>query len=131
MKETLIIGGSNIELEGKGKNVVIKFASFNEKRNLRISVSLKERDDLIRLINSLEKFATKPIHKEEKAYCEDFSTYRNEIERTLSLWASFRGHYLTLDCYTDVDYDDNWIELTPVKLSSFIGHLYGFLNSLK
>lgn len=128
MKELLILGGSNIELERRGKNMRIKFASFNEKMNYKIRVSVNGRNELIALIQTLEKFATKPIKKEEKAYSEDFSTYRNEVERTLSIWGSSGDCYITLNCYTDVEYDDNWIELPPAKLSSFIGHLYGYLN---
>ena len=36
---------------------------------------------------------------------------------------------MILDYYTDVEYDDDWIELTLAKLSKFIGHLYGYLNN--
>lgn len=131
MKEILTLGSSTIELEAKGKNVVIKFASFTEKINQKIKVSLNDYDELINFIESLEKFATKPIKKEDVAYCEDFSTYRNEVERTLTLSSYSRSTNLSLVCYTDVEYDDNWIELTPAKLSKFIGHLYGYLKVLK
>lgn len=123
MKTVVKIDNQEILLEKKGKNVVMRFIDYKEKMNNNISVQLTNRDELLHLIQSLEKYATRPIEKEDKAYIEEFSIYRNEVERSL-----FLGSVLSLSCYTDVDYDDNWIELPPVKLSSFIGHLYGHLK---
>ena len=122
------VNNQEISLEAKGKNVVMKFISYKEDFNRRISVGLYDKKEVLELIKALETYASKPINKEDKAYTEEFSTYRNEVERTLSLTTAFGNSKLSLDCYTDKEYDDNWIELTPAKLSNFIGHLYGYLK---
>lgn len=122
-KEIIVINNKNIELEKKGNNLRIKFLDCSQASHSKIKISIHDKDDLSKLISSLEKYATKEINKESVAYFEEFSTYRNEVERTILL-SDFN---LTLFCYTDKDYDDNWIEFPPKKLASFIGHLYGYL----
>lgn len=101
------INNQEISLEAKGKNVVMKFISHKEGFNRRISVGLYDKKEVLELIKALETYATKPINKEDKAYTEEFSTYRNEVERTLSLTTAFGDSKLSLDCYTDKEYDDN------------------------
>lgn len=119
----------NIAIEQKGKNVRISFIDFKEEFNHNVKLELT-RGDVERLIGELEILCTVKVKKEDKAYTEDINTYKNEVERTISI--SRRGFCLMhLDVYTDVPNDDNWIDLTPKRLSYLVGILYGYLLYLK
>lgn len=124
MEKRLILDQKQILIKKKGNNTRITVENLSEPSYENIRFSLLNKEELSGLIQSLELFSTRPVTKESRPYIEEFSTYKNDIERSLFL----NGSEIILSCYTDKDFDANWIELPPVKLSNFIGHLYGYLN---
>lgn len=117
------INNYNLKIERKKNRIRITFVDFKENFNRIIRIPLGEKKDILELIQALEEFNTVEIKKEDKAYTEEINTYRKEVERSILL---IRNSIL-LFCYTDVEYDDNWIELTPKKYAYLIGLLYGYL----
>lgn len=113
-------------LEEKNKGLKITFSSFKEEFNNRIKILLNS-EQIRELIGHLETYITKPVKKEIVAYTDDISTYKDEVERTMGITGKHGLLQLSLDCYTDKPFDDNWIVLTPAKLSKFVGLLYGYL----
>lgn len=85
-------------------------------------------DDIRKLIDTLEEFVEGDVKKEVKAYNEEINTFKQGIERTLYLSGTKGDLRLYLDCYTDVPYDDNWVDLTNTRLRNFVGLLYGYLE---
>ncbi|QUH22176.1 hypothetical protein [Alkaliphilus sp. B6464] len=121
------IGEHQIDIETlNNKNLKIIFSSFTDEINTHVKVRLNNQD-IQELIETLEPFNTKDVKKEGKAYCEDMSTFKDGVERTLTLSGRKGDLSLRLDAYTPEEYDDNWIVLTPSKLSKLIGLLYGYL----
>ena len=127
-KIEIMVGEKNvISVENLGRRgAKLIFSSFTNEINDKIKVILNN-NEIKELIDILSKINTKAVKKEEKAYTDEISTYKNEVER--SLWMTGRKGLLTLslDCYTDKPFDDNWIILTPAKLNTFIGNLYGYI----
>ncbi|XZH78503.1 hypothetical protein ACSW8S_16695 (plasmid) [Clostridium perfringens] len=116
-------------IESKGKNrVKITFDSFNEEFNYHIRMGFLSKEAILDLIQKLESFCTLEIKKEDAAYSEEINTYKDEVERTLSLSKSGNLCTIVLDVYTDKPFDDNWIDLTQRRLAYLIGLLYGYYN---
>lgn len=85
------------------------------------------REEIAGLISRLERHCARAIKKETKAYTEEISIYKNDVERSLFLSGDKGNLRLSLICYTDKPQDDNWINLSPAKLAYFVGLLYGYL----
>lgn len=116
----------NLNLELINKNSIkLTFKDFNNNFNNAIRIKC-EREEILNLINILTPYSTK-IKKEDRAYTEEISTYKNEVERTLSLSGKKENLFLNLICYTNIPYDDNWIILTISKINYLLGLLYGYL----
>ena len=70
------------------------------------------RGDTVKFVQHLESYYMEPIVPREAAYSEEISTYKNHIERSLSVRTnSTRELCVDLICYTNMS-DANWIELT-------------------
>ena len=122
------IGGQDLRIERVDKNKVkIKFNYFDENFNDNIRLNC-DKDDILNLIDVLEQFVDCDIKKEERAYHEEISTFKDGVERTLLLSGTEGNLSIFLDCYTDIPYDDNWIVLTQSKLIKLIGLMYGYVK---
>lgn len=128
--KTLTFKNGSLAIKSLKKETRLYFVDATAARNPRVRLAI-EAEELPLLIQALEAGCSQPIKKEEKAYCEEISTYRNEVERSLSISRNFsleNAVDLVLTVYTGDDYDDNWMLLTPKKLAYLIGLLYGYSN---
>lgn len=111
----------------KSKSLKIIFNTVHEGSAITCLKIFFTKQKVEELINILELYIDSNIEKENGAYCEEFSTFRRGIERTLNISKLFSEYMqLSLVCYTDNDSDANWISLSQKKLKSFIGFLYGY-----
>lgn len=113
------------------KAIKLTFNDYNEEFNNRVLIQLNS-EQTYELIKALEPYLqhwNKKPKMQDKAYWEEINTFLKDVERTISLSSCHIGIELTLDCYTDKPYDDNWIELTPSKTAYFVGLLYGYMKS--
>lgn len=124
-----------IEVVSMKKHIKLEFTNECVNGHYRVYFNKSEAENFAELLkehlNNLGHSVE--IEAQSKAYSEEFSVYKNKVERTLSISnyttknSSLMGLYLT--CYTDKD-DDNWIELTPRKISQLISHIYGYINNM-
>ena len=131
--KTLTLANGTLGVKFLKKETRLFFLDATEPQNNRVRLVI-EAEELPLFIQTLEAGCTQSIKKEDKAYCEEISTYRNEVERALSIGRPFkkeRAVELILTVYTDQDYDDNWMLLTPKKLAYLIGLLYGYVNAFQ
>ena len=108
-----------------GYCISYRIVSKTEKIN-DIRVIFETKEDVLTFINNLEQYPDGKIIKEGKAYTEDISTFKNDVERVLYITDFNKKLKIRLDVYTDKEFDDNWIILTPKKISYLIGLLYGY-----
>lgn len=108
--------------DGKADRLI--FETYQEEFNSRVMIEIAP-EQVVELVNVLEEY----LKIQDKAYTEEISTYVNEIERSLMISPGNIGVRIFLDVYTDQPYDDNWMDLTPGRLTYFVGLLYGYLKS--
>lgn len=104
---------------------------FN-KFNTSIIFNLEQAQKLVNNLIEYLHLWKQEVVAERKAYSEEISTYKNGVERSLYLIETSYKYgilKLGLDCYTDKEYDNNWIELTPKKACYLVSLLLGHINS--
>lgn len=129
------IKGLNIFERSDEKALVLEFIDYKlNKFNGIIRLELS-RTDLGNLLLYLEGYVTKfggrDIVPCNQAYSEEISYYKDDIERSLTI---NRGRsesdlmIVCLSCYTDIEYNDYWLDLTPGRIKSFIELIHGYVS---
>ncbi|GEM_PF-6096083 len=120
----------SIELQTKGKSVIMRFTSDSDKRGYYRAIL--DDNEALYILNKIEKHLNginkiEKVIPEDKAYNEEISTYSKDVERSLFIGKDMNGNMkLSLICYTDKN-DDNWIELSVKRAAKLASLMHGYI----
>lgn len=99
---------------------------YKVKKGYLITFSGNEIKELYEYLKNITK---EPIINNDKRYWDDIATYSKKVERRLSVSMGnpFGNLNIRLIAYTDKD-DDNWIELTPKRISKLAGMIFPYVS---